>query len=706
MPSLKRTVFLIPFTLLIISCGQQESLQTEMSVGYQPKEYVGEAACISCHQQEYNNWKGSHHDWAMKLPNDSTVLGDFNNVSFAADGESYFFYKRDSGYYVKSIIQGVDQDHQIAYTFGVAPLQQYLIKFPDGKFQTLRATWDVEKEIWYNQYAGDTIAPDDWLHWTQGGQRWNTMCAECHSTNLEKNYNISKDAFNTSYDNITVSCEACHGPGGAHMNWANRERPLGNPGIQILGADRIEQFNQCAGCHARRVKLSEVMKPGVAFDDQFRLQTVNSEFYHPDGQIKEEDYVFGSFVQSKMFAKGVKCSDCHNVHSQELKFAGNALCMQCHTSNYDSQAHHFHQDETKSAQCVSCHMTGRLYMGNDFRRDHSFRVPRPDQSMQYDTPNACTGCHEDKTDNWAAGWIVNWYGPERADDFSDHLLMASRPPYTDETRKEVVRFINNLNYPAVSRATALEYYPLLGDEVDYSMLITALQDSSAQVRYHAITKFQIFPLEQRLGLAMIHVEDSSRQVRIGAAQLMIEQDISQLPPTSRGPAIIARNELEEMLRANADFPVGRLQLGDYYFRQNDPQRAIKEYEMAIKIDALLTPVYSNLATAYNMVGDNLKALKTLDHLLLLEPEYARGYYLRGLLQHEVGDVNEAIADMEKSIQFDDLNFRAYYNLANLFFQNGNQAKAEKTMIRGLRLQPDSEDGRNLLRLIQSNSSVN
>jgi predicted CXXCH cytochrome family protein len=693
---------LLALGLLIISCTKQSFTETDSSSVYQADEYVGEATCISCHSQEYNDWQGSHHDWAMKLPNDSTVLGDFNNVSFTANGDSYLFHKDDSTFFVTSIDRlGNKVKYQIAYTFGVTPLQQYLIKFPDGKYQTLRATWDTEKKQWFNQYKGQEILAGDWLHWTGGGQRWNTMCAECHSTNLKKNYNLDRDDFNTTYDIINVSCEACHGPAGAHVNWARQDEPTGNPQIEVLGAEQVEQLNQCAGCHARRVKLTEVMQAGVPFDDQYRLQTISSEYYHADGQIKEEDYVFGSFTQSKMFSKGVKCADCHNIHSMQLKQTGNALCMQCHVPQYDSEAHYFHDLGTEAAQCISCHMTGGLYMGNDFRRDHSFRVPRPDQSVEYDTPNACTGCHTDKSNKWAAEWVVNWYGKERSDHFSDHLLPASRPPYDAQTRKDVVNFINNINYPAISRATALEYYQLIGDEIDYNMLIAALEDSAAIVRYNALTKFQIFPLEQRLGLAMEHVADGMRQVRIGAAQLMIEQDLAELPPASRGAAIKAREELETMLQSNADFPVGRLQLGDYYFRRQMIEEAIKEYERAIKMDSLLTLVYSNLATAYNMVGKNGKALGALDQLLLLEPEYARGYYLRGLLYHEVGNDKMAINDLESAIKLDQLNFRAYYNLANLYFSASDLSNAEKTMVDGLRLEPNSADGLYLLNLIRT-----
>ena len=701
MPIYSVRFLLLAITTILFSCGQKDAQLSYTEKGSNVNEFVGDAACIECHQEAYNDWRGSHHDWAMKLPTDSTVLADFNNVNFTSDNESFFFHKKDSGFFVTTGTKGNEKEYKIAYTFGVTPLQQYLIKFANGKYQTLRATWDTEKKQWYNQYPGQQIPQNDWLHWSQGGQRWNTMCAECHSTNLHKNYSLANDAFNTTYSSINVSCEACHGAGSAHVQWAAVDDPTGDPQVLVVGAEQTSQLNMCAGCHARRSKLTDVVKPEATFDDQFMLQTISAEFYHADGQIKEEDYVFGSFVQSKMFHKQVKCSDCHNSHSMKLKLAGNTLCMQCHEPKYNTEAHHFHKQDTDGSQCINCHMTGAVYMGNDFRRDHSFRIPRPDQSVDHGTPNACSGCHKDKSDVWAAEWIVKWYGAERPDHFSDHLIKASQPPYDEQTKNEVLQFINNLDYPAIARATAIEYYPLAGADDEISMLITALKDSSALVRYHALAKLQVYPLNQKVSFALKHITDKSRLVRIGASQLIIELDINHLEPAQQGAVNSARKELIQMLEANADFPIGRLQLGDYYFRQNDVPHAIKEYEMALKMDSLLTLIYGNLATAYNIVGNNQQALATLDQLLILENDYAHGYYLRGLLYHEIKNDKQAIADLEEAKRLDPANFRVYYNLANLYLTNSNLPKAKQTMVAGLQLQPNSEEGQYLLRLIES-----
>jgi len=272
---------------------------------------------------------------------------------------------------------------------------------------------------------------------------------------------------------------------------------------------------------------------------------------------------------------------------------------------------------------------------------------------------------------------------------------------TTKSKQEVLRFINNLNYPAIARATALEYYPLNDTQEEFNMLLAALKDSSALVRYNALAKFQRYPLDQKAGIALEYMSDSTRLVRIGSAQLMAEMDLSQLDPTQRERALAARNELIEMMQANADFPLGRLQLGDYYYKQQNIQRAIKEYEMALIMDSLLTPVYTNLATAYSIVGKNKKALQALNTLINLEPTYARAFYLRGLLYYEVGKPELAINDLSTSIKLDNSNYRAYYNLANLYFTVGQIKKAENIMIQGLQLQPQSQEGVQLLKLIQS-----
>ena len=693
--------FLLP-GLLFFSCApeqKKEYSEIEEPGTFIGDGYVGDQNCKACHEKEFDLWKGSHHDKAMQEVNEETVLGDFNDHSVSLDGVKYRFYRKGPAYAVHiTETDGSEQDYTISYVFGITPLQQYMVDFPKGRVQVLRASWDTEEKRWFHQYAGDKIALNDWLHWTRGGQNWNTMCAECHSTNLKKNYEVERDPFRTTFSSINVSCESCHGPGAKHVTWANGPKK-DYDGSQFPGLTQKQQLNMCAPCHARRVKLTENFVPGMDFEDQYLVQNISSDYYHLDGQILEEDYVYGSFLQSKMHAQGIKCGDCHDAHSLELKFDGNQLCLQCHVpADYDSEKHHFHEVASEAGLCVNCHMTGRYYMGNDFRRDHSFRIPRPDQSVEYDTPNACNECHEDKSEQWAADWINQWYGTQRRPHFSDHLLLSYKEKLSDSDQARLISFVNDLNYPAIARSTVMNNLRFQGRE-EVQAVLQSLQDSSAVVRYNALSQFRGIALEDRKAIAREHLRDESRLVRIGCAQLLTDYDGSDWTPGDRMALNNARQELEEMLYGNADFSTGRLQLGDYFMQTGDLQAAIKNYEAALEKDSLLFPVYSNLATAYSMSSMPDRALETLNTWIDLDPDEGRAYYLRGLLNFELGNPEFAVQDLQMAIEMNPDDSRAMYNLSTFYFQNRRFPEAETLVRNALSLDPANRDYRYLLALI-------
>ncbi|MEL4454708.1 tetratricopeptide repeat protein [Lutimonas vermicola] len=691
------------FCLFLISCensnDKNEYKEIESLTSLQTEGYVGDESCTTCHQEAFKDWKGSHHDKAMQLVDDTTVLGDFNDVKVSLDGVSYFFYKKESGFFVKTIeLDGSENEYKITYVFGLTPLQQYIVDFKDGKKQVLRVTWDTLEKKWFHQYAGDEIIITDWLHWSRGAQNWNTMCAECHSTNLKKNYFVEKDSFHTTYSSINVSCESCHGPGEKHINWANSGQTDKNMQV-ILGNDQQAQMNMCAPCHARRVKLTKDLIPGLNFEDQYMVQNISSQFYHLDGQILEEDYVYGSFLQSKMHAQGIKCGDCHNVHSNKLKMTGNQLCLQCHVPDtYDAPQHHFHEANTEASRCINCHMTGRYYMGNDFRRDHSFRIPRPDQSVEYGTPNACSECHNDKSEEWAAEWVVNWYGKERRPHFSDYLLISNQPELNPRERQKLDTFINDLNYPAIARSTVINNLSYTNEE-QLKSLLTALNDSSAVVRYNALMQFRTMSPQDRIAVAQKHMVDSIRLVRIGSAQLVIGFEGDDWTESEKLSLFKAREELEEMLYSNADFSTGRLQLGDYFMQANDYRSAIKHYEMALKMDSLLYPVYTNLATAYSINQQMDKALETLNTWMDKQPDAGRPYYLRALLHFELGNNEIGEQDLKMAIDLDPQDSRSMYNLATYYYQIKEYQRAEIQVKKALGIEPGNQEIKYLYALI-------
>ena len=372
--------------------------------------------------------------------------------------------------------------------------------------------------------------------------------------------------------------------------------------------------------------------------------------------------------------------------------------MQCHVPDYNTEKHHFHKENTEAGQCVNCHMTGKHYMGNDFRRDHSFRIPRPDQSAQYGTPNACNECHSEKSDQWAADWVVKWYGKERISHFSDYLIMSQREGLGPEERKKLDTFINDLNYPAIARSTVINSLAY-SNEDQINALLTALKDSSAMVRFNALQQFRGMNPSDRMAIARKHINDSVRLVRIGSAQLLLGFDGSGWDESEKIHLDKANGELEEMLYSNTDFSTGRLQIGDYYMQLNDVKSAIRHYEIALKKDSLLFPVYSNLATAYSINGQSDMALETINIWIDHDPDAGRAYYLRALLNFELGNNEIAIEDLTMAIALDPSDTRSMYNLATYYYQVKAFDKAEMHAEKALQIDPDNGDIKYLYALI-------
>ena len=429
--------------------------------------YVGRDRCIECHQKQASQWAGSDHDRAMDLATPDTVLGDFDHIELDHHGVSTQFWRDGDRFLVRTEgPDGAPTEYAIKYVFGCQPLQQYMVEIEPagvddavGRVQVLRWSWDTERNEWFYLAppdVDDRLLPDDPLHWTGYGQNWNHMCAECHSTNLKKNHDLDRRRYHTTYSEIDVSCEACHGPGSVHVQLAEAkslfwDRRRGYGLDTNLKETPLAEIHSCARCHARRIRGSAEWAAGENFDDHFSTHLLTAGTYYPDGQILDEVYVYGSFLQSKMYEKDIRCSDCHNVHSGQVKFTDNRLCTSCHqhtAAKYDSPAHHHHNVDSTGASCIECHMPATPYMDVDFRRDHKLGVPRPDLSVKFQTPNSCTGCHLDeaglsptrreelghyskwlaaarggdqevaaalhRVDNWAADTIQAWYGDNSA----------------------------------------------------------------------------------------------------------------------------------------------------------------------------------------------------------------------------------------------------------------------------------------------------
>ena len=701
---LKTVLTIIVLLLLPVYLLQQSYFSDFSKITKISSEYVGKESCIECHKTEYNDWMGSDHDLAMDIANDTTVLGDFNNAVLQRNNQKHKAYKKDNKFYVFTDgDDGTMQEYEVKYVFGHTPLQQYLVEFKGGRLQTLALTWNSKDNNWYymadSVYQGMSVTHNNWLHWTNQAQNWNSMCADCHSTNLKKGYNHKTDTYNTTWSEIDVSCEACHGPASEHLRWANlaayARTDFENFGltIQTSGIDNKQYVDNCARCHSRRTILGDFNPHSKSIYNHILPSLPTEPNWHIDGQIKEEDYVYASFTQSRMYMEDVACNDCHNVHSGKLILEGNALCLQCHKANdYDTKSHTFHKEygaKGKSVisdagvkfevgsgtECINCHMHGQNFMGVDYRRDHSFRIPRPDLSAKNGTPNACNQCHKDKTNKWSADYITKWFGESRPYQYGEAFTDANNN--VKDADYKLHSIIDNELYSTNVRASAISY---LNNIPENDKIITnALTNLNPAIRTTAVNRFNI-DNEASLESLLPLLYDETKVVRIEVANRLSYLDTSLIPKTYKEGYRNAIVERLQVLEYNSDFPIGKYNFANYYYQNADYINAERYYLAAIRQDNELDVAKINLASLYSAMEQPEKAEPILEEFVKLNPNNADALYNYGLILSENKKYKKSLEYLIRAGKIMPQNTRIDFNIAMLYDFFGEKEQAEKYLI--------------------------
>ncbi len=706
---------LLPAAALLGACGPELPPLTDAV-------YTGGAACAECHAEAAADWRGSHHDLAMQPATPETVLGDFDDAQFEHDGVVSRF-RRDGDRFLVTTdgADGALQDFEVAYTFGVTPLQQYLVAFPDGRYQVLPLCWDSRPEDqggqrWFHLYPNEAVPAGDILHWTGPNQNWNHVCAECHSTDLQKGFDLAGNRFDTTWEEIDVSCEACHGPGSVHAAWAEARgegplqpgedprlvTPLGDHDAGYWGyeegattADRRPprkarpELEMCARCHARRSQIADY-QDGQPFLDTHRPALLDAGLYHADGQILDEVYVWGSFVQSKMYAAGVSCSDCHDAHSLKLHSSGDGVCNSCHSpGHYQAREHHFHDPAKEGASCVECHMPETTYMVVDPRRDHSIRVPRPDLNLSTGSPDACTGCHPEEGAAWSAAKMDEWYGTDWRRPHYAEALHAGRRGEADALLP-LANVAIDPEQPAIARATAtgmLREYP--GNE-QASLLQALLQDPEPLVRLAALVALADAELQLVASLAFPLLEDPVRAVRIEAARLTAALPAAQLPEYWKAVWDQAQAELEDSLAVDDDRAGAHLNRAMLHLRQRRPDLAEREYRTGLRLDPIHVQTAVNLADLLRESARDVEGERLLRRVLERVPDAAALHHSLGLLLVRQGRKDEALGSLRRAVELAPTLGRYRYILAIALRDLGQPEQARLQVLEGLSRQP--EDG--------------
>ncbi|HEX9073414.1 MAG TPA: tetratricopeptide repeat protein [Pseudolabrys sp.] len=694
--------------------------------------FVGSETCAGCHRTEADLWRGSQHKQAMDHATEKSVRGDFNDASFDYYGVHSRFFREDGKFFVETDgPDGKQATFQVKYTFGIDPLQQYLIEFPDGRIQALSVAWDSRPkdkggQRWFHLYPDENIRHDDVLHWTKLNQNWNFMCAECHSTGLRKNYDAANDRYATTWSEISVGCEACHGQGSKHVSWARAQqswwpfnrREDRSKGLlarfderQGIGwshdprSGKLQrnlppnllrtEVEMCGRCHARRSEISEDWVPGRWLLDTHAIASpIGRSVYWPDGQIRdvEEPYNYVPFKQSKMFAAGVTCSDCHNPHSGKQNLAGSGVCLQCHASeSYASAKHSPHEQANAEPNCISCHMPARTYMVVDPRHDHSMRIPRPDLSVKLGTPNACNYCHTDKSAQWAADAVERWFGPDRkgvqtyADAF--HAAWGDRAG----AEKLLASVAADGNMPNVARASALMELAPHVSQANADLARRSLSDPDPMVRIGAMDMLANVPAAQIWPLMAPLLSDPVRGVRTHAASLLAAVPTERQPPADRERFESAAAELVAALRLNADRPEDRSSLANFYARRGLTAEAEAEYKAALRLSPQYTLAAINLADLYRQLGRDNDGESTLRAAIAASPRDAGLHHALGLALSRMKRSDEALGEIGRAAELEPDRARYAYVYAVALHSAGRSDEAMTVLKKSLVAHPGDRD---------------
>ena len=740
--------------LAAVTLHEREQLADQSAAGTRRQaaaplaHFVGSAACTSCHVEQAAAWRGSQHRAATAEANEQTVLGRFDNARFTYAGTTTEFAKHDGKFVVRT--DGPDGkvgDFDVKYTFGVAPLQQYLIELSGGRVQALSIAWDSRPrnrggQRWFHLYPNERITHDDELHWSRPSQNWNFMCADCHSTGVRKNYHPETDRFQTHFAEISVGCEACHGPGSRHLEWAavrtdGKSGPIDvTKGLNTRLDERrgvawianattgnatrsrprtsAREIETCAQCHARRSQIADGYEAGQPLLDYYRPALLSRPLYHADGQQHDEVYIWGGFLQSKMYARGVTCSDCHNPHSGSLRAEGNAVCATCHLSaKYDTPAHHHHQMASAGATCIGCHMPATTYMVIDPRHDHSLRIPRPDLSVTLGTPNACTSCHTQRDARWAATRMTAWFGGTTALGPHERLAMALSAADSGalDAQPRLSALAADATQSTIARATGLAEVSFPRTSAALTALANGLRDTSALVRLGALQSVAQFPVASRLSMVTPLLSDPMKSIRVEAAQVLAAVPADQMSVEAQPAFERAAAEYVEVQRYNADRAEARVNLGTFLAERGDFVGAETELRSAIRMAPSSIPAYVNLADVYRTLGRDAagerllrdgiagaprsgvlhfalglaltrlnrgdSALREFARAAGLEPGNARFAYVHAIALHSAGRVDAAIASLKSALTAHPGDGDILAALAKFYEARGERAQARR-----------------------------
>ncbi len=631
-------------------------------------------SCRACHAEIFAVWEGTDHANANQPVDIAELEAAFAAGERVSEGGSSFRLEVREG--IPTMINiardGTETVYPVHAALGQKPSRQMLVETETGRIQPTDMAWDPVQEEWFNVFGEENRHPGEWGHWTGRGMNWNSMCAHCHMTGYEKNYDAAADRYQSTWVEAGISCIQCHGP-----------VPEGHgTDPQTAGLDWIHDRQQaeqtCAYCHARNEQLTDEFPPGADYHDHFRLTLpVQAGVFYPDGQMLDEDFNWTSVKLSRMHHAGVSCMDCHDPHTSEtiLPVENNALCMQCHTAPgrtmpqtnvlapvIDPTAHSRHAEGSTGNQCVSCHMPTTNYMMRSPRHDHGWLKPDPLMTQELDIPNACNTCHGDQSVDWAIEHTSAWYGQKMdSRQRARARAVAAAQAGQESAVAALIALWEDEDIPAW-RAT---YLQLLASHADHhpeivALARTAVDDEDPMVRGSAIQALTGIPGQE--DIIREAFDDPVRLVRLDAAWGLSQEATAH--------ATLAK-EFLDYLDLTLDQPGGRLRKGQHLANTGRLTEAVTEIKLATQWDRYSSEIHETHALVLQAAGRMPEAANAFYRAAQLQPESGEAMFRAGLAFAEAGKMEESTTALTAAVKRQPDHHRAWYNLGLLKNQSGD-----------------------------------
>jgi predicted CXXCH cytochrome family protein len=673
--------------------------------------WVGSAACAACHPTAYRLWRESMHahaaaEAAPRPPFDgrrrTMASGDFRPLADAGHARVEVFAEG-----------GATETTPVAYTLGDRYVQQFLVPAAGGRWQVLPAGYDPQAGEWFDVFP-EAPGPQAWTHWRNPGATANAQCLECHVTGYRKGYDLARDAYASTWQELGVGCEACHGPGGAHVRGAT--------GGGAVAIERGRSMDACVLCHSRRAVLAEGYVPGRSPWDHFDPELLDTDVYHASGQVRGEAYEWTSFQMSRMAAAGVRCADCHEPHAAALRADGNALCLRCHEARLAAIGHTHHAPGGAGSACVGCHMPPAVFMERDVRRDHFVAPPDPELAAAIGAPDACTTCHRDRDQAWAAEAVATWYGRSVArgaaaavttlieglrrhdpDAVQPALDALQRGGLDDVRAASILRLLVDAEARDAVVPVASRYLGAPSPLVR-AAAVRALGSSAAPsvVADAAIGAPLLVRAEAGFALRAARPTAASdpRLAALRRAWWTAQQGLQDVPEVHYNAALFLTAE-GDLAGAEREYLTGlRLWPWDPAPRQNlalllagagRPADAETELRDLVRRFPAWAPGHFALGLLYGETDRAAEAVDALARCLAADPGYPRAAYNLGLAQAALGAYEAAVASLERAVDDPAAHADALRQLVRLAQQHGDVARRDRWLPAAILADPAVRD---------------